>query len=303
MDNTYTHYLKKQGYARRTIAAYEQSKNRYQQWAAEQQLNPEQASYNDLLDYLAHLRRHNVRTTTMQTYLAAITHYYDSLTTAGIIDQNPARYIELKTRDQRKLYPTMSKDQLENLYTRFDVKALRKTKTTSRQSAIRNKIATGLMVYQGLDVNTLSSLKTENIDVLGGTIQVPGSRKHNPRNLALQARQIIELDRYINQTRAELQHQFRQEESDQLLITGYTHYYDAHRRLMQRLKKQEPQLQSVQHIRSSVIVHWLRQHNLREVQYMAGHKNIQSTEAYQQDDTESLQLDIDRFHPMNETED
>ena len=134
---------------------------------------------------------------------------------------------------------------------------------------------------------------------MGGTVKIKRSRKHNARTLALQAQQIITIDRYLNQTRKELQTEFDREDSEQLLVTGYTHYYDAHRRLMQRLKKQEPRLKSVQQIRASVITHWLKQYNLREVQYMAGHRKIQSTESYQRNDTEGLQLDIDRFHPMN----
>jgi len=33
---------------------------------------------------------------------------------------------------------------------------------------------------------------------------------------------------------------------------------------------------------------------------MAGHKQVHSTEAYKQNDKEGLQMEIDRFHPMNE---
>jgi len=91
---------------------------------------------------------------------------------------------------------------------------------------------------------------------------------------------------------------FNREDSDQLLMHGYRYYRDVHKRLMERLKEQESQLKSSHQIRASVITHWLKQYNLREVQYMAGHKRVQSTESYQKNDTESLQLDIDRFHPM-----
>ncbi|MEO0551690.1 MAG: hypothetical protein AAF149_00730 [Bacteroidota bacterium] len=149
----------------------------------------------------------------------------------------------------------------------------------------------------------MAGLTVEDVDVLGGTIQIKSSRKHAARTLGLQARQIIELDRYINQTRKELQQAFGQDTSDRLIIHGYTNYGDLHnQRVMKRLKRQEPQLQSAQHIRASVITHWLKQYNLREVQYMAGHWIVMSTESYQRNDTEGLQLDIDRFHPLNEIE-
>jgi integrase/recombinase XerD len=47
-----------------------------------------------------------------------------------------------------------------------------------------------------------------------------------------------------------------------------------------------------------VITHWLKNHNLRQVQQMAGHRYISSTEAYLVNQTEDLQADIDQFHPF-----
>ena len=134
--------------------------------------------------------------------------------------------------------------------------------------------------------------------MLGGKVTIQSSRTHAARNLALQAVQIIELDRYINQTRKELQQHFNQEDSDLLLISGFANYSDTLRNLFKRLRKQEPQLENAQHIRASVITHWLKQYNLREVQYMAGHRKVMSTESYQRNDTEGLQLDVDQFHPL-----
>ncbi|WP_299213255.1 hypothetical protein [uncultured Dokdonia sp.] len=40
-------------------------------------------------------------------------------------------------------------------------------------------------------------------------------------------------------------------------------------------------------------------HNIREVQYMAGHRYISSTERFLQDDIENLQEMIDNLHPIN----
>mgnify|MGYP005854110209 CR=1 FL=1 len=54
-------------------------------------------------------------------------------------------------------------------------------------------------------------------------------------------------------------------------------------------------------IRSSVITHWLKNHNLRQVQYMAGHKYVSSTERYQQNNLEALQKNIEGYHPLNRT--
>jgi integrase/recombinase XerD len=65
-----------------------------------------------------------------------------------------------------------------------------------------------------------------------------------------------------------------------------------------KLKKLNRNIESVQQIRTSVITHWLKHYNLREVQYMAGHRYVSSTEAYLINDLDDLQEDINKYHPI-----
>lgn len=291
-------YLQQKGCSKNSIRTYVQCCDRYTAWAESKQIEVENTDYSDLMDYIAELRKRDLTQRSIAGYVVALRHYFESLVAAKILTQNPAKYLELKSPPARKLYPVLNREQLENLYTQFEGEALRATAPSARASAIRNKITTGLMVFQGLDCTALGQLTVKDIDLLGGKINIRSCRSHAARSLALQAIQIIELDRYINQTRKELQHWFKQENSDQLLIIGFGKFTDALKHVMRRLRKQEPQLQGGRHIRTSVITHWLKQYNLREVQYMAGHKRVFSTERYQQNDTEGLQLDVDQFHPL-----
>lgn len=64
------------------------------------------------------------------------------------------------------------------------------------------------------------------------------------------------------------------------------------------LKAQNPTYIKLQHIRKSVIVNWLKQYNLREVQYKAGHRHIYSTEMYLVNDIDDLQAEINKYHPI-----
>ncbi|MDD4673691.1 MAG: hypothetical protein PHI03_12220 [Bacteroidales bacterium] len=51
-------------------------------------------------------------------------------------------------------------------------------------------------------------------------------------------------------------------------------------------------------IRVSVITSWLQHYNLREVQYMAGHKYVSSTERYRTDNLKDLQKELEKYHPL-----
>lgn len=65
-----------------------------------------------------------------------------------------------------------------------------------------------------------------------------------------------------------------------------------------RARKINPHFINFKQVRTSVITHWLAQHNLRQVQYMAGHKYVSTTESYLVNQVEDLQADIDLFHPI-----
>jgi len=69
--------------------------------------------------------------------------------------------------------------------------------------------------------------------------------------------------------------------------------------IIKRLKKINSKAGNMNHLRASVIVNWLKQHNIRKVQYLAGHKFISSTEKDKQNYFESLQDAVNEFHPLS----
>ena len=68
--------------------------------------------------------------------------------------------------------------------------------------------------------------------------------------------------------------------------------------MFRRLKIIYPEIKNAQQIRQSVITHWLKTNNLREVQYMAGHRWVSSTERYQLNNLEGLKAQVDKYHPL-----
>ena len=69
-------------------------------------------------------------------------------------------------------------------------------------------------------------------------------------------------------------------------------------KLMQKLTVQNPRLTNIKQLRASVITHWLKLYNLREVQYRAGHRFVSSTESYLVNDIEDLLEDVIKYHPI-----
>ena len=68
--------------------------------------------------------------------------------------------------------------------------------------------------------------------------------------------------------------------------------------LNKQLRKRYPRYKNLMHVRSSVIALWIEEKNIIEVQYMAGHNNINSTERYKRVSMQDLKKSLDQFHPL-----
>ena len=290
-------YLLQKGCSEATSKAYGYQSQRFLSWASTNHIEPEFITYPQLIQYIQHLKIRGIAQNTIKATLTALEHYYNYLITLKLLSHNPIPSINIRTKKIRPLYHILTPEQLQALHTDFTPKAQRSQTPFYTWLAFRKKVTVGLMVHQGLATNDLGALEVKHLDFDKGTLQVPANRKHEARTLPLQPTQIMELYRYLQEIHPLLIRAFKANESF-LLLHGHQHFREPQQRLLQRIRKQQPLVTSIRQIRASVIVHWLKSYNLREVQYMAGHKSVQSTEAYLQDDTEGLQQAIDQFFPL-----
>jgi site-specific recombinase XerD len=209
--------------------------------------------------------------------------------TENIIEQ-----INIKGVKQEVIHNILSLDELEDLYYSYQ------TKRGNPLSRKRNKTLLGLLVYQGLTTSNLQKLQVEDIQLYKGKIDVLGTKKSNGRLLELKPWQLMELMEYINEIRPRILEQTNKE-TEQLFLPLGTSFklQNSLAKITKELKQINHKFIDVKQIRTSVIVNWLKQHNLRKVQYLAGHRYISSTERYQQDDLESLHKTINTFHPFS----
>ena len=128
---------------------------------------------------------------------------------------------------------------------------------------------------------------------------VPASARTNSRILELKPQQILPLHRYLEKERELL---LAGNTAQELLITkkGSLEKGEGIQYLISTKQKLFPKRKlSPSTIRMSVITNWLKSGiNLRQVQYMAGHKKPSSTERYKQSDLDNLKSWIEKYHPL-----
>ena len=302
-DAGFIDYLLKKGYSGSTVQGYLQDVNRFEAWTEKENASLESAGYADLLAYIQG-KRTRVQQRTLSTIINSLKHYYNFLMESGTVSENPALQISIRGIKRKKLYDIISKPELENLYYSYQPKEDKANENqnwykTSQLTAVRNKAITGLLVYQGLTATELARLTEKDVKLREGKIYIAGTRRSNERELVLESVQMLDLMEYVLKIRKELL-EITGKESGQLFIsTGSSQRFaNLMHKLIEKLHQLSPKVTSAQQIRASVITHWLKNHNLRRVQYMAGHRFVSSTEAFLVNDLDDLQEDIGKFHPI-----
>lgn len=262
----------------------------YWKWLEKENLEAEEVSYNDLMMYMKEVSRKGASQRTIQHYMWVIKHFYNHLIREEKVNTNPTENIEVKGVRRKVLYHILSPLELQAIYNGYKDESL-----TGR----RNVAMLGLLVYQGLKTEELAKLEINHIKLREGQIDVPGGRKSSHRIMKLEAHQVMDMYDYILQIRPEILAQSK-EATDKLLVSpsGGTQISNFMTRLMVQVRKVNPSVLNAKQIRASVITKWLKQYNLREVQYLAGHRYISSTESYLENDLEELQEEVQQYHPL-----
>ena len=246
-----------------------------------------EATYNDLLAFIGHCKETGKSKKHINSMLRAVRNYYEHLKRSDEDLVNPAANLYLKGIKEKLPHDLLSFGALEEIFNAYPVIDAR-TK--------RNKVMLGLYIYQGVTTDELRKLQTGDINLQQGKVRIPGSKRSNSRRLDLKPFQILDLHEYMNQIRPEL----ITEPTEQLFISmeGSRNIKNSVHHLFRALKRINVGIKDARQVRSSVIVHWLNNHNLRKVQYMAGHKYVSSTERYQMNNLEGLKTEVDKYHPL-----
>jgi integrase/recombinase XerD len=159
-----------------------------------------------------------------------------------------------------------------------------------------SKIILGLLVYQGLAAEEITRLEAVHIHLKEGKIFIRAMKRTGERWLPLAAPQVTLLAEYMQESKGK---------TGPLLTCGKkqgispTNINNRMQYMLGQLRQLNPKVINAAQFRSSVITHWLRGHHLRQVQYMAGHKYVSSTQRYQLTTLDDLKSELQQHHPMS----
>jgi site-specific recombinase XerD len=301
--NDFVQYLLRKGYSNTTATTFYKDANNFLRWLEKESLEIENVSYNDMTSYLQSFG--NVAQHTKGCYLRGVKQYFNFLIQRSERTDNPAEFIQLKGLKRKTLYDIFNRQELDKLYSNYkspDENSKHKNQNWFKAKLLaykRNKVILGLMLYQALDTKDLKLLMVNDVKLREGKLFIPGTRRSNERELKLESLQIMDLMEYLLTTRKELL-QVTGKVTDQLFISIGTseRFNNIMVYLMGHLQKINPKVTSVKQLKASVIVHWLKLYNLRQVQYMAGHRYVSSTEGFLASEMDGMIEDIEKYHPI-----
>ncbi|MBL4680347.1 MAG: site-specific integrase [Pseudomonadales bacterium] len=294
---SYEEYLSKNQYSQSTITVHKLRIKRFKSWLKYYGITAHELNYSSLLKYAKYLQTEkNYERSSTNNELRAVKLYYDYLIEKEELIDNPAQDMAIRGKRIKVISNLLSEEELEDLYYSYDIEHY---DTFFKATKLRDKVVLGLMVFQGITAIELYHLQEEYLQLNKGKIDLPSTRRSNARTLKLQPAQMMDLMNYTTETRHYLAKKIQTRNNEQLIFGTINQMYSITHRIIRNLKKYNHKVISHSQIRSSLIVNWLSKHNLRQAQYLAGHRYISSTEKYVQDDLENLHEIVNNFHPIS----
>jgi site-specific recombinase XerD len=316
-QNEFINYLQSRSLAQSSINGYVKNIEQFLTWyiteqgeGYERSSDPINCAKKDILNYLSFLKENtNQQNVTRRFSCTALNHYFTALIQAGISNNNPVAFIKIRGTNRKQLYRIYTPDELtqlaDNFYSVFilgfdDSYMLHPSKKyKSLLSRHRNYTMLTFLLYQGLPTHELPLISINDIDLAKARLTLNnGSTK---RTLPIQATQIGTLMHYLNNIRPQFLDYCGQ--TDKLFFSLCPYQYDKSfskplRKLTKQVKSIDSNFVNFLQTRTSVITHWIQTEGLRKAQYLAGHKNINSTEEYLPNDLNNLINDIQKFNPF-----
>jgi site-specific recombinase XerD len=273
----------------------------------------------DVLKYLEYLKNNTKQQNKCRSInLVAISDYFAFLFEEGEIDRNPCWNLKIRGTRKKVIHKLYTPEELEQLCDDYYNVFVRNCGTRKQyvcenlwQSILlsreRNAVMLSIFANQGVITTEISKIEIDDLDLIKAKIKIRGAINYNERILPLKATQIGLLMNYLQNIRPQLL-DLRQDDSNKLFLVIPNNnqkfknkdklltMYDIN--FVKEIHSIDRQFLNFRQVRTSVISNWLKEYGLRKTQYMAGHKQISSTERYIANNIDGLIDDISKLHPF-----
>lgn len=274
-------------------------------WAAGEGITePEEISYSDIMQFMQWSSKHGASQKTIANYLTHVRKFYQFLISEGLITENPVAHIKVQGIKRKIYYDVLNTEALQQLYRQYPITIVYeagKNIPPQEQNIIsrkRNKVIVSLLIYQGLRVEEIAALELQDLTLQEGKIRIHSQRRTAAREMKLESHQVFELLDYVQQTRKEFLKDGATTPKLFVQRDNGKYFYSVTQSILVQLRKINGRIKNLDQIRASVITEWLKQYDLRKVQYLAGHKYVSSTERYKSNMIDGLQEEVSKYHPF-----
>jgi integrase/recombinase XerD len=293
---SFKEYRQRSGYSEKSIRVQDSHLSSFKSWCLRRNINPGDITYNQALKFIDSEKERGISRQSIIREINSIRIYFDYLQESGITHQNIIKRIRIRQNGKKVLPETLSTLQLEKIYQDFcNLPEWNHGTKAAKILHQRSTVILGLLIYQGLDSGEIARLETGHVNLNEGKIYIPSGRKSNSRTIRLQASQILPLKTYLEETRPAL---LEKRELQSTYLFPSKKSSDLVCKIVETVRKIHPEIKNSRQLRASVLMNWLKTNNIRQVQYMAGHKSIRSTESYRREDLTDLTKQLELFHPL-----
>ena len=286
--NKYLEYiLKELRYSAETYKSYQQDLEVYNVFLNEKKINYLKITRNEVVEYLKYLDYLNYKNKTISRNLSCLRSFYNYLVEIKLLSSNIFKRIK-NPKVEKKLPNYLNIIEIEEV--------LENIKEDTKED-IRNKCIFELLYSSGMRVSEASNVRLNDIEINSRFIRITG--KGNKERLAYfgeEASRLLKL--YIN---------FREEfvvneQTDYLFLNKFGRQLS--RSSIEHIINNIIEKSSIKHkISPHVLRHTFATHlldngaDLRSVQELLGHENLNTTEIYTHVSNERLKEAYLKYHP------
>ncbi len=290
----FLYYLKYQrNFSDDTVNSYKYDIEKFYIYISKEGILLEDVTRDNIRNFLTLEIMNNITKNSCQRRVASLRHFYSFLVDSNKIKNNPFEFISAPKKD-KKLPDVLFKEQIETLFNA--------NKTRTDELAIRDQAILELLYASGLRASELVDLEISNVFLKDHMLRIFG-KERKERMVPFSNSAEFYLSKYIKDLRIKLllknlmgkteRHLFLNNQGKQLTTRGLEY-------ILKEIEKKcgLPFALHPHALRHSFATHLLAGGaDLRVIQELLGHENINTTSIYTHVTDESVKKEYNKAHP------